>query len=384
MAQARNSRRRFKKLCERLRCNDPTVIRILDDSYPFPTGYGQRLGAALQHNTKVTDLTLHLSDLLSLRDVVAATTESVMLLMDFINSSPALQRVRLTHSAHCGPRDAMLASQILDAMIQNPGISALHWNVEQRSLELVTRFIEAKRTTLVSLELYFSCNRNEGRQPMEQRTLVANMESAARATARLTRLESLTLRVPQHVGLFLNPLVGHATLCHLHIVFAYDAYMSMLRSSTDMYLVSEILNNCMSLQHLRLANCHFSYERWGMLAIGLAAYKKTDASRRQQLNSLQLEECSFEANATLLLADKDSTKCCPWKGVHRAPDLPRAVGSLKLVNCRFSDRAFLPLDIPNMSGFHGSSGQLDDPSSPRYSARQRLRNSPATFFESPA
>jgi hypothetical protein len=114
--------------------------------------------------------------------------------------------------ANCGCHD-----------IQNPGISAIHWNAGHLPVELVTRMIEAKRTTLVSLDLFFSCcNRNYG-QPREQRPVVASMEYAARATARLTRLESITLRVPQHVGLLLSLLVGHAIFCHLHIVFEYNS-----------------------------------------------------------------------------------------------------------------------------------------------------------------
>jgi hypothetical protein len=84
-----------RSFCERLQCNDPAavVVCILDDFYPFPIGYGNRLGAALRRNTvPVTDLTLHLSDLMSLRDVVvAANTNSVTLLMDFTKSSPSLK-----------------------------------------------------------------------------------------------------------------------------------------------------------------------------------------------------------------------------------------------------------------------------------------------------
>jgi hypothetical protein len=49
-----------------------------------------------------------------------------------------------------------------------------------------------------------------------------------------------------------------------------------------------------------------------MLARGFGAYEKSESFRRRQLDTVQLQECDFEAHATLVLADKDSNTWSRW------------------------------------------------------------------------
>jgi hypothetical protein len=358
-----NPSSRFDELCKCLERNDPAVVdvNLISDDKPF--GCGPRLGAALQNNTVVTTLSLSLSKLLAEKDnSPEEMMRSTALLLQFIQTSLSLQTV-LLHFAHFS--DA-LAEMILNAMVQNPAISALKWNaIDFQSLPLLTTFLQAKSASLKMLEVYFSYDpraaeeyemyamsvyHNLGRDvgPPQRALLpeLATMEAASQAMAELTVLKNLTLRIGPRVELFLLPLVGHGALCALDVHWVRPDYSSTYTAGID--ALSQVIGTCPNLQHVTLTSCVFLDDPWRTLVQGVQGR----AVQHSPLKSLVLAKCRF-GTATLNMLSQDPASGQDPLDPHTA--FPCTVGALKLLNCEFANGN---IHEPNMTGLLLSSVRL--------------------------
>jgi hypothetical protein len=91
--------RQFEALCLALRRNDATAASTELDCYNFPSGYGKRLGEALQGNTRVTMLGVNLDKLIPLQERFHDTNEIVSFvtpLLHFMRTSNALRSVSVS------------------------------------------------------------------------------------------------------------------------------------------------------------------------------------------------------------------------------------------------------------------------------------------------
>jgi hypothetical protein len=310
-----------------LKRNDPTLTKI-DKSlaFSFPDrGHGQRLGAALQRNTVVTELSLCLSTLLCPKHVTTSQTHSVMLLMQFIKDSPSLRKVQLCEQS-CTLADS-LTQLILEAMLHNPGILSLDIDI----LNLpVLKFLET-RPMLVSLKFKTWYNSFE------------ELHAAGCAIAALERLETLVLVLDtnQHLFLFLQPLVGHGTLHRLRI----HCRSCMER---DIGALRDVFGNS-TLQYLVLRSMFVNNAQWKILAQGFQS--RASSCTVLPLQSVSFEECYFDEGACVaMFSGYTSTGSTVGGQLQQSSACLCGTRSLKLVNCTFG-HYYCGHTFPNVSGF---------------------------------
>jgi hypothetical protein len=264
---------RFKELCDRLKRNDPTLTKI-NDTFLFPPhGYAQRLGAALQRNTSVTELSLCWSGLLCPRHVKTFQTHKATLLLQFIRVSPSLRKMQLFNNI--SRVNDTLTQLILEAMLHNPGISSLDMGTWRPS---VLNFLEA-RPMLVSLNIKLPYGSAE------------EFHAAGCAIAVLPRLETLELRVYQHLGWFLQPLVGHCTLhrlCIQHVGHHYGM-------KEEVNSLGAVLRKNTQLRYLVLRNLCVDNTQWKIIAQGFQS--RASSCAILPLQSVTFEECGFAEEA---------------------------------------------------------------------------------------
>jgi hypothetical protein len=364
MAPSNKPSSRFDVLCHCLERNDPAVVDVNLLADDLPLDIGPRLGVALQQNSVVRTLSLSLSKLLADKEDIGPPEDvmrSVALLLQFIQTSLSLRSI-LLHFAHCS--DA-LAEMILNAMVQNPAISAFIWTAtEFHSLPLLTTFLQAKSASLKRLDVFFSYDPSAAADyemyAMSVRRLgvdvgpprrvllpeKATVEAAAQTIAQLILLKDLTLRIGPRVELFLLPLSGHKALSTLNVHWVRQDYCGYYTEGID--ALSQVIRSCPSLQHVSLTSCIFLEDPWRTLVLGV----QERVIQYSPLKSLVLIKCRF-GSATLNMLSYDPASDQDPLDPHTV--FPCTVGTLKLLNCEFANGN---IHQPNMTGFLSSTTRL--------------------------
>jgi hypothetical protein len=115
------------------------------------------LGAALEQNTKVTQLHLRAVDgllcVVPSMSKTVPTTHSVTPLLKFIKVSPSLRKVKVSTNGCKADALAALTKLILGALLENPSKVAFTLDTWKFSSEAVTHLLGQATPSLVSLEL---------------------------------------------------------------------------------------------------------------------------------------------------------------------------------------------------------------------------------------
>jgi hypothetical protein len=324
--------RLFKELCDRLKRSDPTLLKV-DNIHVLPkSGYGRRLGVALQRNAVVTELHLRLNGLLCPKHVQTSQTHNIMLILKFIRDSPSLRKVKVTTTG--GTMDELSLTQwILEAMAQNPSLSALNLDVWDLPAEILTHFLDT-RPRLVSLELNGSiCYEVE-----------TDAQDAGRALAKLESLKTLKFTIQEHMDVALLPMVGHGALCRLHIRCSGGHY----GVEGEFDSLAAMLGRCANLQHLALEHFSLAGAQGILLVQGL--HDRASSCSILPLKSVTLDQCHFDAEASAAwfpgnessgTEGQELPSSTVWRGIH----------ALKLSNCNFDVYSRNGHSFPNLSGF---------------------------------
>jgi hypothetical protein len=319
--------RRFKELCDRLKQSDSTLLKI-DNIHVLPkSGYGRRLGAAIQRNAVVTQLHLRLNGLLCPKDVATSQTHGAMLLLQFIKASPSLRKVLVTTSG-CD-MDQSLTRLILEAMTQNPSISALNLDMWDLPVNILIHFLDT-RPRLVSLDL-------NGTVCYED---APDAQAAGRALAALESLKTLKFTIQEHMDLALLPMVGHVALRRLQIHCSGGHY----GTKSEFASLVAMLGHCANLQHLALS--HFSSVGAPGILLGQGLHDCASSRTMLPLKSLTLEQCLLDAEASAAWFTGNESIGMGGQEMHSTAVF-RVVHALKLLNCTFGNG----YTFPNITGF---------------------------------
>jgi hypothetical protein len=331
----------FSELCDRLQQNDGTLTKVDGHNVVhlfLKNGYGQRLGAALERNTAVTQLHVRLDGLLKRpKDVQTVPTgmHHVAPLWQFIKTSPTLRNVKVsTNGCHA---DAALATLILDAVLQNPGGAvAFLLDTWQFSSEAVTHALGG-RPSPVSLELSIHYD------------LGKDVQAVGCAMAELDNLQFLKVSIQEHLDLILLPLVGHGALRCLQIysLSGNDGTVSEVES-----LVA-VLGHCANIvQHLVLKNFSWTSTHWISLFQGLQ-HRASGCSMQRllPLQSATFKHCRFndKASAAIFTGYTNTTE----QGLLQQQPLVQLSGirALKLVDCSYGSYLYMDYTFPDLSGY---------------------------------
>jgi hypothetical protein len=251
---------KFVRLCEAVRMNNPQTTKVDTE---FMHGYGPYLGEALQGNTHVSLLDLHLKP----EDVDEEDVGDITLIAQHLREGPALRFVSLRR----GNLDYMRLC--IPAISQN-------WHVER---------LELSRDSIVPLE-EMSSLLTSTQSKLKSLTMPLTDDSrVARAFASNQTLESLSLYCvgPRPSGSIIYALRTHQHLRELRLMPDHPR-PSLAMSDVDAAL-SLYLANTKTLSHLYVRRRVYDRERTERLVEILQS--------NTSLTKLSVGRCSFNAEA---------------------------------------------------------------------------------------
>jgi hypothetical protein len=278
--------------CAALQRNDPTLDFVCASHWKWPEGYLRPMGEAILHNTVVTELDLHMTEMvpvsLDAEDIQESDMEATALaaepLLRYLRSSPSLRRVSLNED-------------ISGACVENP---ALHWLCCNVLKAIAERPILVKLCLWIAVPMQEFADLLSGTQTVRYLELNVDCLHSGGDDDRLSTIKPLTIQA-------LRANQSLETLRLLH----YDENSSLW--SKDLL---EPLASHPNLQCIKLFCCGFPI-----------SIPKTLPLVLQQSTTLQ--EIAFE--------QYDIGKKS-WNKVIKALQLNSSVQRLVLEDCRFTGK----------------------------------------------
>jgi hypothetical protein len=323
------------ELCSRLHRNDPELT-IVDLTPPMYHGHGVRIGQALLENSKVTELTFAIQDLVSGNDVFHSGRYP---LLQYLRTNKVVRELTLSNGTlPSDPNEVLeidrLRGLVMDAVAQNSNIASfacVHRFPIEPMAQLLTR-------TISLTQLFLSVQRSIAH---DSRTL----ERFAGALRMNQTLESLILFQPSGeervMDYVLLPIASHPTLKLLCVDFKGHELTIMPRG-----LIRLLHSRSVKVKCLFFVSKLFDISSWNLLCGAL----KGNLSVR----SLSFKSCSIAVpQSSILKLVRENG------GLHALRDSSQSSGSNHPTVLAYCQRNVQLPDLLVKGFVHGRAGSLD-------------------------